>query len=314
MIIRPSVLFASATLVNPALAFLPRVNLTLSASRSTRYSSSSANITLESVAEALRNGSINRVMIVAGAGISCSAGIPDFRSPGSGLYDNLQKFDLPYGEAIFDVDFYARNPQPFVTLAKEIWPGVKYRPTLTHSFFSLLDKKGCLLRVYTQNIDGLEAVAGVNDDKLVECHGHFRSASCISCQSKYDALLCKSSMVEKGEPPSCLTCGGIVKPDITFFGEVMPQRFAQLIHDDCASTDLVIVLGTSLMVAPVANVPDWMPNGIPRLLVNRDVVGSFRLDNQNDVILQGDCDDGVRKLCRQIGWEDELDTIFEGLK
>ena len=125
-----------------------------------------------------------------------------------------------------------------------------FRPTLTHCFFNLLDEKGLLKRLYTQNIDGLDAVAGVDPDKLVECHGHFRSASCIACQTKYDAELCQSSMVEKGEAPSCGTCGGVVKPDITFFGEVMPQRFAELIHDDVATTDFLIVLGTSLLVAP----------------------------------------------------------------
>lgn len=229
-------------------------------------------------------------------------------------YDNLHKFNLPFPEAIFDVDFYVKDPMPFVTLAKEIWPGVKYKPTLTHCFFGLLDKKGLLKRVYTQNIDGLEAVAGVNPDKLVECHGHFRSASCISCRSIYDADLCKASMVEKNEAPSCNVCGGVVKPDITFFGEVMPQRFAQLIHEDCASADLVIVLGTSLMVAPVANIPDWISNNCTRLLVNRDIVGTFRPENMNDVILQGDCDEGVRELCRLIGWEEELDRIYNDLK
>jgi NAD-dependent SIR2 family protein deacetylase len=189
-----------------------------------------------------------------------------------------------------------------------------HRPTLTHCFFDLLDEKGLLQRVYTQNIDGLEAVAGVNPEKLVECHGHFRSASCIACQRKYDADLCKTSMVEKGEAPSCPVCGGIVKPDITFFGEVMPQRFGELIHDDCASTDLVIVLGTSLLVAPVANIPDWVPRGCPRLLVNREIVGTFRHDNLNDVILRGDCDDGVKELCRIAGWEAELDNLYHQFK
>lgn len=127
------------------------------------------------------------------------------------------------------------------------------RPTLTHCFFSLLDNKGLLKRIYTQNIDGLDAVAGVSPDRLVECHGHFRSATCVACQTKHDIDLCKRSMVEKGEAPSCSVCGGIVKPDITFFGEVMPRRFAELIDSDCSSTDLTIVLGTSLMVAPCLN-------------------------------------------------------------
>ncbi|KAL7517054.1 hypothetical protein ACHAWX_006538 [Stephanocyclus meneghinianus] len=273
-------------------------------------STSSRDVTLESIADSLKSGRIHRVLVVAGAGVSCSAGIPDFRSPGSGLYDNLHKFNLPYPEAIFDVDFYVQDPKPFVTLAKEIWPGVKYRPTLTHCFFKLLEEKGLLKRVYTQNIDGLEAVAGVNPDKLVECHGHFRSASCIACQTRYDANACKSSMLEKGEAPSCNTCEGLIKPDIVFFGEVMPNRFSQLVHDDVASTDLVIVMGTSLLVAPVANVPDWAPSSCTRLLINREIVGSFRLQKSNDVIFEGDCDEGVRKLCQLAGWEDELDEMF----
>ena len=89
----------------------------------------------------------NNVVILSGAGVSVAAGIPDFRTPGTGLYDNLQKFQLPYAEAIFDVGFYRNNPQPFCTLAKEIWPGMIHSPTLTHSFISLLASKGKLLRV-----------------------------------------------------------------------------------------------------------------------------------------------------------------------
>jgi len=185
----------------------------------TRYASDSSsheNVTVETIAESFRTNAFKKVLVVSGAGVSVAAGIPDFRSPGSGLYDNLHKYDLPYPEAIFDVDFYIQNPKPFVTLAKEIWPGVNYRPTLTHCFFSLLDKKGILRRVYTQNIDGLEAVAGVTEEKLVECHGHFRSSACVKCRTPYDAEVCQKTMIEHGEAPECNSCGGSVKPDIVF--------------------------------------------------------------------------------------------------
>ncbi len=77
------------------------------------------------------------------------------RSPGSGLYDNLQQYDLPYAEAIFEIGFFHHNPNPFFALAKELYPG-NYQPNLTHYFVRLLHKKGQLLRMYTQNIDGLE--------------------------------------------------------------------------------------------------------------------------------------------------------------
>jgi hypothetical protein len=83
-------------------------------------------------------------------------------------YDNLQKYKLPFPEAIFDLDFFRSNPQPFVSLAREIWPGHRYVPTITHSFIALLAKKGLLLRNYTQNIDGLEYLANIPTDKIVE--------------------------------------------------------------------------------------------------------------------------------------------------
>lgn len=95
---------------------------------------------------------VSRVVVMAGAGISTSAGIPDFRSPVTGLYASLEKYDLPYPEALFDINYFRKNPKPFYTLFEELYPdGKKYRPTITHCFFKLLDKKGKLLRVFTQN-------------------------------------------------------------------------------------------------------------------------------------------------------------------
>jgi NAD-dependent SIR2 family protein deacetylase len=142
------------------------------------------------------------------------AGIPDFRSPGTGLYDNLQKYNLPFPEAIFHVNYYRENPHPFVMLAKELWPGITFSPTLTHSFLKLLAEKSLLLRLYTQNIDGLEYLAGIPEDLLVECHGHFRTASCIDCKKVADADHVKETIVKHGKTPKCQHCDGNVKPDI----------------------------------------------------------------------------------------------------
>jgi NAD-dependent SIR2 family protein deacetylase len=149
----------------------------------------------------------------------------------------------------------------------------------------------CCATNKTQNIDGLETIAGVNPERLVECHGHFRSSSCIDCGSIHNADDCKSSMLVLGEAPTCSTCGGLVKPNIVFFGEVMPNRFSQLVHIDVASCDLVVVLGTSLLVDPVASIPNWVKSDVHRLLINRDVVGSFNLGKPTDVFLEGDCDE-----------------------
>jgi NAD-dependent histone deacetylase SIR2 len=107
-----------------------------------------------------------------GAGISTSAGIPDFRSPETGLYANLARLNLPYAEAVFDIAYFRNRPEPFYTLARELYPG-KYRPTITHSFITLLHKKGLLLKLFTQNIDCLEREAGVPGDLIIEAHGSF---------------------------------------------------------------------------------------------------------------------------------------------
>ncbi|CAK0894708.1 unnamed protein product [Prorocentrum cordatum] len=100
------------------------------------------------------------VVVVCGAGISVSAGIPDFRSKGTGLYDNLQKYNLPSPQAVFTLDFFQQDPLPFFHLAREIYPG-KYAPTSAHAFLRLLQEKRVLRRCYTQNIDTLERMAGV---------------------------------------------------------------------------------------------------------------------------------------------------------
>jgi len=102
---------------------------------------------------------VHNIIILTGAGISTSAGIPDFRSPKTGLYANLQKYNLPYPEAIFDINYFKQNPKPFFELAKELFTG-NYQPTSTHRFIRLLEEEGKLLRNYTQNIDGLEIKEG----------------------------------------------------------------------------------------------------------------------------------------------------------
>lgn len=153
------------------------------------------------VAAAIRDGRITNVVLAVGAGISVAAGISDFRSPGTGLYDNLQKYDLPTPESIFTLDYFREKPEPFCTLARELLPG-KHRPTLTHFFCKLLERKGLLLRVFTQNIDGLERLAGVLPEKIVESHGHFLDAHCVDCGRRYSVLRWKQQ-VENATIPRC---------------------------------------------------------------------------------------------------------------
>jgi len=243
---------------------------------------------------------------MTGAGISTSAGIPDFRSPDTGLYANLSRLNLPYAEAVFEIGYFRENPEPFYTLAHELYPG-KYRPTITHSFIRLLHDKGLLLKLFTQNIDCLEREAGVPDDKIIEAHGSFARQSCIECQAPYPDEDIKRHIDNK-EIPRCHSCKGLVKPEIVFFGERLPDAFlaAQSLP---GQSDLCIVLGTSLTVQPFASLPETVRDACPRVLINKERVGGIG-SGTDDVLILGDCDDGVRRLATACGWLEELEALW----
>ncbi|TPX32368.1 hypothetical protein SmJEL517_g04519 [Synchytrium microbalum] len=285
--------------------------------------------TIESFATYIQNNNPSKIIVMTGAGISTSAGIPDFRTPGTGLYSNLQKYDLPFPEAIFYIQYFLDKPEPFYMLAKEMWPG-NFKPTLSHYFIRLLAEKDVLLRNFTQNIDTLERVAGVNPELLVEAHGSFGSAHCAGtkkkskCNTEIPVSVVKEC-VDREEIPRCPkpNCGGLVKPGIVFFGEGLPERFFKLAQTDFSQCDLLIVIGTSLQVQPFASLINQVPDHIPRLLVNMEEVGDqgssalgfdfshARQEYKRDAIFLGPADEGCRKLAELLGWVDELDTLIE---
>jgi NAD-dependent histone deacetylase SIR2 len=210
---------------------------------------------------------------------------------------------------VFDIGFFRNNPRPFYALARELYPG-RYRPTIAHSFIRLLYEKGRLLKLFTQNVDCLEREAGVPGEVIVDAHGSFASQHCIDCKSYYPHDLMKQA-VEKGEIPHCITpqCNGLIKPDIVFFGEALPEEFF-LNRQLPAAADLCIIMGTSLSVQPFAGLPSFCRDETPRLLINLEQVGGLG-SRADDVLLLGDCDEGVRKLAKALGWQDELEALWE---
>lgn len=281
--------------------------------RSQRWSSHTKNSNpnlqnLEDVAKYIRD-EVSCIMVMVGAGMSTPSGIPDFRSPGTGLYDNLQKFNLPYPEAIFDIHYFMMDQRPFLTLAQDLYPGQNYKPNVAHHFLRLLHDEGKLLKVYTQNIDGLERLAGVPDEKLMEAHGSFSTASCTLCGKRHDGDLVKEAIVTGKGPVLCESqkCKGKVKPDIVFFGENLPHTFWNY-HEEVHFTDLLLVIGTSLEVYPFAGIADAVGKFTPRVLINRDVVGSFGT-RIGDVILNGDIVESIWDLAKEIGWSEKLANL-----
>lgn len=282
------------------------------------------SLDLQGVADFMLSGKCRNVIWLSGAGVSVAAGLPDFRSK-KGLYSSLGRYKLPAPEAIFDIKFFRKNPSPFYDLARKMYPG-RHRPTATHFFIHLLHRKGMLLRNWTQNIDTLERVVGLPPKAIVEAHGSFAGASCSVCHKAGDPSMVKKKIMRE-EEPTCRKCGGLLKPDITFFGEALPQRVVELSKKDFKRCDLLIVAGTSLQVQPVAGFVQRVPRSTPRLLCNRVVVGvqeendnkdsltdGFRFgqhQNYRDVVQLGNCDDTVYRLAKLLGWTAELKALIQ---
>ncbi|KAA8497310.1 NAD-dependent protein deacetylase Sirt2 [Porphyridium purpureum] len=241
---------------------------------------------IDALAQELYEGKYKNILVIAGAGVSTAAGVPDFRSPKTGLYANLGRFKLESPTDVFDISYFRTNPEPFYVLSRDLYRD-DLQPTCAHRFLQLLDRQGLLLRLYTQNIDGLDRKAGIRDDKIVEAHGSYASASCIACREPCGMDMVLEHM--RSEPiriPKCGVCSAFIKPDITFFGESLPDRFYELLPNDVERADFVFVMGTSLKVMPVAGIVSLIDKNIKRVLINREMVGDF--DHRRDTIFLGD--------------------------
>merc|ERR1719189_2761287 len=162
--------------------------------------------TLQDVVELIRNS--KKIIILTGAGVSVSCGIPDFRSR-DGVYARLAVDfpDLPDPQAMFDIHYFRRDPRPFFKFAREIYPG-QFSPSPCHKFIAALESGKKLLRNYTQNIDTLEQEAGIS--KVVQCHGSFATASCTDCKLQVPSDAIREDIFERRIPlcPRCKDLGG----------------------------------------------------------------------------------------------------------
>eukprot|EP00041_Stephanoeca_diplocostata_P034716 m.1197731 g.1197731 ORF g.1197731 m.1197731 type:complete len:374 (+) comp24568_c1_seq1:173-1294(+) len=218
-------------------------------------------------------GESRRIVVIVGAGLSVSCGIPDFRSA-TGLYSTLQSLNLPVAEPedLLDIATFDDTPELFYSFASRIWPCDSIKPSLGHNFLNLLHTKRKLLRIYTQNVDGLESVAGIPRAKVIECHGTMQTARCRKCKRPSAAKALEAD-VANGQIPYCPRCRvAVMKPDITFFGEAVSARIEKCVPGDAEKADLILVMGTSLAVAPVSTLLDRFPRSVPRFLVNRNLV------------------------------------------
>ncbi|OBA22792.1 SIR2-domain-containing protein [Metschnikowia bicuspidata var. bicuspidata NRRL YB-4993] len=258
------------------------------------------------------------ILVITGAGISTSLGIPDFRSS-EGFYSKMAALGLEDPQEVFDIRVFHDNPMVFYSIAHMILPPKDVRAPL-HRFLTLLQDKGKLLRNYTQNIDNIEANAGLRPEKMVQCHGSLASASCVTCRYQVEGTRLYPAL-EKGELAYCPRCDkkrlacmrrddsaddpsfGVMKPDITFFGEDLPRAYHSQHARDLRDCDLLLSIGTSLRVAPVSDMVDKVAPHVPQVLINRDPIPSCNFD----VSFLGYCDDTVSYLCDQLGRDWDID-------
>ena len=292
--------------------------------------------TLQDVVELIRKS--KKIIVLTGAGVSVSCGIPDFRSR-DGVYARLAVDfpDLPDPQAMFDIHYFRKDPRPFFKFAREIYPG-QFNPSPCHKFIRCVEKQNKLLRNYTQNIDTLEQVVGIQN--VVQCHGSFATATCMKCKHKVKADVIREDIFAQ-KIPKCPMCGlkasetenqsssiqqpmssvpnqlnsnplnqdslevpAIMKPDIVFFGEGLGDEFHDAVAKDKDEADLLIMIGSSLKVRPVALIPSSINPDVPQILINREPLPHLK----PDVELLGDCDGIINQICHMLGqgWEDPI--------
>ena len=214
--------------------------------------------------EALRQA--KRAGVLTGAGVSTLSGIPDFRGP-QGLYRN------PDAERIFDIDWFDRDPTIYYRGCAELVYGLgAYKPNAVHYALARLERLGRVAGVATQNIDMLHQKAGSR--RVREVHGspafhHFRRCGDAKTFDEICALIAAhGGRAALGNPyvPRC-ACGGVYKPDITFFGEALPEEAFRAAQADAMGSDVYLVLGTSLTVFPAAGLPRLALQGGAKLFI-----------------------------------------------
>ncbi len=212
---------------------------------------------------------------LTGAGVSTASGIPDFRGP-QGLW---RKYNP---EEVSTLDGFRRNPRAFY--AFWLWrfqTMAQAQPNSVHKLLAALEAKGILKGVITQNIDGLHQRGG--SQRVLEVHGHARSGTCLTCGKNYPLEWMVKAVQETGE--ARCPCGGLVKPDVVLFGELLSQAFDEA-QRELGQADLLFVLGTSLTVWPVAGlVPYALSRGARLLIANAEPTP---YDPYCDVLLRGD--------------------------
>lgn len=223
--------------------------------------------------------SADQIACLTGAGMSTESGIPDFRSP-TGVYSTLCSAD------VFSIERFAKNPADFYGVMAPIYVAMRdAEPNAGHLALARLEEKyGKDVRIATQNIDGLHQKAG--SAQVAEVHGSMMTLTCQTCGASLP-LSVFSDKLASGEvlrhSMSGSTCGGVMKPDIVFFGENLPSEAFLTATASFRRADLALVMGTSLAVYPAAGLPEQRPADADLVIIN---MTETPLDDEADIVFR----------------------------
>lgn len=235
--------------------------------------------------EKLKNS--HHVVALTGAGVSTASGIPDFRSPG-GVYSK-------YPEYVFDIDYFCTDPSGFYRFWKEaLLPMNQAKPNSVHLLLAELERLGFLKAIITQNIDRLHQKAGSKN--VIELHGNIHEHYCVKCGKEYSIDEVKE-LLYANPVPYC-SCSGLIRPNIVFFGENLPSSALNEAMKHARNCDLMVVLGSSLVVYPAAQLPIIAKEHNATLfIVNRGKTG---LDGLADLKIEVDLVEFANDLAEQL--------------
>jgi len=234
-----------------------------------------------------------RTVVFTGAGVSTESGIPDFRSPG-GIWDRFDPDDFTYQKFISDAA--ARRKQWQLLWKERLTETVQPNPA--HHAIAELDRLNKIDCVITQNVDSLHQAAGVPDDKVFELHGSMRRVVCLQCGRRYPMAEIKERLYAGEEVPDCEACHGILKPDIVLFGEMLPDAVFSEAARRAEQCDLFIVVGSSLVVYPAAQIPAHAADSGARLVIVN--LSQTPMDQQASILIRARAGEAMTRIVQKL--------------
>jgi NAD-dependent deacetylase len=250
---------------------------------------------LNSLAQELADLIINseRIVVFTGTGISTESGIPDFRGPG-GVWERFDPDDFAYQKFLTDPEARRKHWQ----MLHGSGLTTEAEPNQTHYAIAELDRLGKLDCVITQNMDNLHQKAGLPNGRVLELHGNMQWAVCLSCGKRYPFEQVKTRLDVSETVPDCEACHGLLKPGVVFFGESLPDGVLEEAARRSQNCDLLLVIGSTLVVYPAAYIPVYaVESGASLVIIN---LSPTPMDKQATVVIRASAGETMSRMLKQM--------------